>query len=137
MTICRFMHCRVAAPGMAAIMAVSALFPAVATPVERRGGLPGSPDVLPCVVRIDFTSLAAGPDYDTWNAVRAYVADSKEIYSAGAWTWGKEGEFSVCLDLDPGEGAAKVMSDLATVIPQTPAGNGGPTRVVRGSGQQK
>jgi hypothetical protein len=114
-----------------AALAVASVSAALAVPIERRGQLPGAPDVLPCVVRVDFTSLASGPDYDTWNAVRAYIADSKEIYSAAAWTWGREGEFSLCLELDPVESAAKVMTELAAVIPAIPAGKGGPTRVIR------
>jgi hypothetical protein len=107
---------------------------ASATPVEKRGFLRNiSPDNLACVVRVDFTSLAAGPDYETWNTVRAYIAVSKDIHLAEAWTWGREGEFSLCLQIDEASRADTVVADLAAIIPKDPVGKAGPTHVIRPS----
>lgn len=112
------------------VLALGALSTAAtATPIEKRGRFPGDIATLPCMIRVDFTSLATGPDLETFNAMRAYLADSKDTYLIEAWNWGREGEFSLCLRVDGAAAIARVVEDLTRLVPERPVGAGGPTFV--------
>jgi hypothetical protein len=105
---------------------------AAATPIVKRGHFRGDAATLPCTVRVDFGSFAGGPDYDTFNTMRNYIADSKLIINADAWSWGKEGEFSLCLEVEDIDTQTKVVADLTALAPKVPAGKAGPTSVHTG-----
>jgi hypothetical protein len=111
--------------------------PASATPIVKRGFFRGDPTTLPCTIRVDFSSVAAGPDYVTFNEVRNYIADSKVIINADAWSWGKEGEFSLCLEVEDADTQQKVVADLTALAPTTPNGSSGPTTVHAGKIYQR
>lgn len=104
-----------------------------AVPVEKAGHYSGPLTELPCSVRVDFQSLASGPNYDTWDLVRAYLADTKDVQRAQAFTWGREGEFSLCLAIYEAEASGKVLEDIKSIIQRAPATPGGPTRAERGN----
>jgi hypothetical protein len=115
------------------LVAVAALaMPAAAVPIEKRGYLRGDVAELPCAVRVDFTSVAAGPDITAFEEIRSYLADQKRVYLAEAWSWGREGEFSLCLHMDDAEVQKVVFDALVKLAPQKPNGTGGRTVVVLG-----
>ncbi len=108
-----------------------------ATPIVKRGYFRGDVTTLPCTIRVDFGSFAGGPDYATFNEVRNYIADSKVIINADAWSWGKEGEFSLCLEVEDTDTQQKVVADLTALAPKVPAGQAGPTSVHAGKIYQR
>lgn len=110
---------------------------AAATPIVKRGHFRGDATTLPCTVRVDFGSFAGGPDYETFNTIRNYIADSKQIINADAWSWGKEGEFSLCLEVEDSDTQNKVVADLTALAPKVPAGKAGPTSVHAGKIYQR
>lgn len=105
---------------------------ALAAPVEKRDYFPGNLDDLPCAVRIEFASSARGPDYTTWDAMRSYIADSKDIQRAEAWGWRNDGEFLLCLQIEEREAITTVFNDLSNIAPKTPPASVGQTTVALG-----
>lgn len=103
-----------------------------ATPIVKRGYFRGDAATLPCTVRVDFASVASGPDLTAFNEIRNYIADSKQIINADAWSWGKEGEFSLCLEVEDSGTQTKVVADLTALAPTKPNGSSGPTTVHSG-----
>ncbi|MEQ1695140.1 MAG: hypothetical protein ABL901_04790 [Hyphomicrobiaceae bacterium] len=103
-----------------------------ATPVEKRDFFIGNPADLPCAVRVDFIRAAKGPDYDAWDAMRAYIAESRDIQRAEAWGWRMDGEFILCLQIEDPEAITAVFSDLSKLAPKSPALGVGPTTVALG-----
>jgi hypothetical protein len=122
---------------IALILLAGAAAPALATPIVKRGFFRGDPATLPCTIRVDFGSFASGPDYITFNEVRNYIADSKVIINADAWSWGKEGEFSLCLEVEDAETLQKVVADITALAPKKPTGSSGPTSVHAGKIYQR
>ena len=114
---------RFAAVASIALLAVPVA--ASATAVLRKGFLNGGVPDLPCAIQIDFGSSASGPDIDAWGPIHSYIARSKEIDEAGAWGWGTEGEFSVCLTFFEPQAIHQVFEDILKLAPTTPAKNGG------------
>jgi hypothetical protein len=117
---------------IALIMLAGVTAIANATPIVKRGFFRGDPATLPCTIRVDFGSFASGPDYITFNEVRNYIADSKDIINADAWSWGKEGEFSLCLEVEDTATQTKVVAELTALAPTKPNGSSGPTTVHAG-----
>jgi hypothetical protein len=103
--------------------------PAWATPVVKKGFIRGGVPTLGCTLQVDFGSAATGPNLDAWQTIRIYIADSRDIYEAEAWGWGKEGEFSVCLRIDDPAAKARVLDDLSKLISAAPVKNGAWTKV--------
>lgn len=122
----------VTALAFAAITTTAHVVTAQATPVERRDFFIGNPADLPCTVRVEFIRAAKGPDYDAWNAMRSYIAESRDIQRAEAWGWRMDGEFILCLHIEEAEAVTAVFSDLSQLAPKTPAPDVGPTIVALG-----
>lgn len=104
-----------------------------AVPIERGGFFGGDITTLPCTIRVDFTSAAAGPDLATFNVIRAYIADSPDINKTDAWSWGREGEFSLCIAVGEEAAVDRVIGEMRALAPSPPKGQGGPTTVHRGN----
>ena len=121
-----------------ALMAVLAYStPASAVSIKKEGFIRGGVPTLTCTLQVDFGSAAGGPDMDAWQAIRGYIADSKEIDQADAWGWGREGEFSVCLRIEDAAAAKTVLDDLTKLAPVAPAANGGWTKVTAGTAKKE
>jgi hypothetical protein len=120
-----------------AILIFALATPTSATPIVKRGFFRGDPATLPCTIRVDFGSFAGGPDLTTFNEIRNYIADSKVIINADAWSWGKEGEFSLCLEVEDAETQQKVVADITALAPKKPTGSSGPTSVHAGKIYQR
>ncbi|MBX9924865.1 MAG: hypothetical protein K2Y05_00780 [Hyphomicrobiaceae bacterium] len=101
--------------------------------IIKRGFIPGGVPDLPCTIQVDFTSVAAGPDYDAFGTLQRYIIDTRDVDAADAWGWGKEGEFTLCLTVHDLKEAPKIFDDLSKLVPAKPNGNGGPTVVKRGA----
>lgn len=113
---------------------VLAVEPAIAAKtIIKRGFIPGGVPDLPCTIQVDFTSMASGPDYDTFGAMQLYIIDTRDVDAADAWGWGKEGEFTLCLTVHDPKEAPTILQELSKLVPAKPNGNGGPTLVKRGA----
>jgi hypothetical protein len=115
-----------------ALTVVVAATQAHAVPIERGGYFGGDVTTLPCAIRIDFKSAVNGPDLDVFNTIRGYIADSKDINKTDAWSWGKQGEFSLCVDIGEDAAIDRVFADLSALAAAPSSGAGGSTQVNRG-----
>ncbi len=121
------------------VFAAVAILLALAAPtlaaktIIKRGFIPGGAPTLPCTIQVDFTSVSVGPDYDTFTAMQRYIVDTRDVDSADAWGWGKQGEFTLCLVVYDAKEAPSILDQLTKLVPPTPIGSGGPTVVKRGA----
>jgi hypothetical protein len=121
---------------MASLGVVLVASSASATAVLRKGFLDGGVPDLPCAIQVDFGGATSGPDLEGWWPIHDYITRSKLIDEAGAWGWGRDGEFSVCLMFYEPIGIEQVFADLKALAPVTPAKNGGWVTVKMGPAQK-
>ena len=53
-----------------------------------------------CDVSILFGSYSSGIDYKLFQKTTAFIEKSKKISKATKWSWGLEGEVSICLEIE-------------------------------------
>lgn len=74
-----------------------------------------------CSLLIEFGSVCCGPDQAALEAVTAYLKASPAVRRVRQWSWGKEGEQSLCVTTKDAEAAAALESELkAHLPPRTP-----------------
>ena len=72
---------------------------ASAVPLER---LAAKPD-FPCAVTVEFTSACCGINRAAYDAITAEAPKLPGVLRAAVWSWGREGEQTLCLATSQGE----------------------------------
>ena len=101
---------------------------AAAIPLER---FTAKPD-FPCAVSVEFTSACCGINRAAYDAITVQAPKLRGVIRAGIWTWGREGEQTLCLVTSHGDEAFAALS--ARKYPTT---NSASTWVVRGEKRVK
>ncbi|CAN5319003.1 hypothetical protein BH11PSE2_BH11PSE2_00780 [soil metagenome] len=114
---------------LAALLGACASTAPTSTSLENLGARPTD---MVCAVQIDFGSACCGVNAAAYSAVTAYLTHARGVDRAVRWTWGREGESSICLSAaDPGA-ADRVVDDIRRLkIP--PASNMAYTMLSSGS----
>lgn len=72
---------------------------ASAVPLER---LSAKPD-FPCAVTVEFTSACCGINRAAYDAITDQAPKLPGVLRAAVWSWGREGEQTLCLATSQGE----------------------------------
>lgn len=101
---------------------------ASAVPLER---LTAKPD-FPCAVTVEFTSACCGINRAAYDAITDQAPKLPGVLRAAVWTWGREGEQTLCLVSSQGDAAFMALSAR-----KYPTANSASTWVVRGDKRVK
>lgn len=90
----------------------------VQTPTQTPAPTPGDPaqPAQACDVLVSFTSICCGVNQPLRERIDALIAADARVASFSTHSWGREGEFDLCLvTRDPAQ-AAGLTRDIAAVI---------------------
>ncbi len=93
--------------------------------------LTAKPD-FPCAVTVEFTSACCGINRAAYDAITAKAPTLPGVLRAAVWSWGREGEQSLCLVTSQGDAAFAALS-----AQKYPATNSASTFVVQGDKRVK
>jgi len=91
------------------------------------------PEGLMCAIQVDYGSVCCGLNRAGEKAVAEALARAKGVERAVQWRWGREGERSLCLVMEPAP-ADRLFEDLAAIKLPHPS-NHGFTNVTRAERQ--
>ena len=94
-----------------------------AVPLERMSAKPD----FPCAVTVEFTSACCGINRVAYDAITAQAPRLPGVIRAAVWTWGREGEQTLCLVTSEGD---RVFAALSAR--KYPTANSASTWLVRG-----
>lgn len=80
------------------LLLLGACATASAIPLER---LTARPD-FPCAVTVEFTSACCGINRAAYDAITAQAPRLPGVLRAAVWSWGREGEQTLCLATSQG-----------------------------------
>lgn len=70
-----------------------------------------------CTLEIAFGSFAAGTDTKTGERIKSYLDSNPDKLTYVRSNWGKEGEYSYCLEVTQHKNRAEIYKDLKKLLP--------------------
>lgn len=82
----------------------------------------GAGEPADCALSVRFGSYAMGIDRGAARSVEALVADDPVVRAVTRHPWGREGEYTLCVETASDEGARALLGRIRPLLPAAPRG---------------
>lgn len=95
-----------------------------AGPVPQASDVPRARPEVPanCPLVVDFASYGAGVDDQLRQRVEALLSDDPAVRNVNHYTWGREGEVALCVEVASTEDAERLAQVIIALLPSKPRG---------------